>query len=370
MGWSEFHDDEGRPFYFNEETNETVWSLPSSLERSSSTSTSSSLDDDLLYPWKLLLSYEGCPYYWNALTSEKIFDVDASLPSSHTNKSKGGDFYSKADLVSHAAKGKTYGRWTELLSSNGVYYHCKKTGGVVWEIPPEELIEILQKRNGGSGRSLQSQRSGELEELRRERKEIEKGKRELERMKREIISLKNSSSSSSSSPQQEEEIICPPPTPKNPVTRKKRTSTILAKMEANDNKNKNATTTSKNDKPKRPSKTHFDLTRSNSRAIRRTSVTAPKAKRDKKREDFAKRFNKSAYAATLTGPSLAKAFFPDKSQCVCCHGYIYGCDDKVCQQLGKCLCTLEEGEGTGQVKRRRGKYEGIVKLNKDPERDR
>lgn len=48
-----------------------------------------------------------------------------------------------------------------------------------------------------------------------------------------------------------------------------------------------------------------------------------------------------------------------QSGCQCCHGYIYGCDEQVCYELGKCICSLEEGEGTGDVKKKKGKYEFI-----------
>ncbi|GMH78425.1 hypothetical protein TL16_g07797 [Triparma laevis f. inornata] len=70
-----------------------------------------------------------------------------------------------------------------------------------------------------------------------------------------------------------------------------------------------------------------------------------------------KQKNKSNFAKKHKGPTLAKAFFPEKQGCDCCHGYIYGCDEMVCQELGKCICSLEEGEGTGDVKKKKGKYE-------------
>ena len=67
--------------------------------------------------------------------------------------------------------------------------------------------------------------------------------------------------------------------------------------------------------------------------------------------------NQSKEAKKTKGPTLAKAFFPEKQNCTCCHGYIYGCDETVCHELGKCICSLEEGEGTGEVKEKKGKYE-------------
>ena len=73
--------------------------------------------------------------------------------------------------------------------------------------------------------------------------------------------------------------------------------------------------------------------------------------------------NTSRKARSAAGPSLAKAFFPEKSKCQCCKGYIYGCDEQVCYELGKCICSLEEGEGTGSVKKKKGKYEFLVIKN-------
>ena len=73
-----------------------------------------------------------------------------------------------------------------------------------------------------------------------------------------------------------------------------------------------------------------------------------------------KQKNKSNFARKVKGPTLAKAFFPEKQSCDCCHGYIYGCDETVCHELGKCICSLEEGEGTGDVKRKKVRKGGIA----------
>ena len=75
------------------------------------------------------------------------------------------------------------------------------------------------------------------------------------------------------------------------------------------------------------------------------------------RSTTGKRKNESKFARQAAGPTLAKAFFPEKSSCQCCFGYIYGCDEQVCHELGKCICSLEEGEGTGDTKKKKGKYE-------------
>jgi len=334
---SSFLDDEGRTFYYDEETGQTSWTPPGDdVEEGGGDKN----ENDLLYPWKMLMTEEGCPYYKNTLTFEKVFDVDPA--SSSGGRSSGGDFFSKSSLVSHAAKGKRYGRWVELLSSHGVYYHCEKTGEVVWEIPADELIDILKRKNGSNSQA------SELDELRRERREMQKERRELDRMKRELLELKKSKRAQRGS------SVQPPPLPPEPMKKEKRTSVLLSQMPTI---------------PEPSAKsTYHDLTpttdqkSSTPKAHRRTSVTAPPV------HDF-KRSNKSAYASNFVGPSLAKAFFQSNQHCTCCNGYIYGCDDQVCKSLGKCVCTLEEGEGTGQVKMRRGKFEGLVKLNRDPNSD-
>ena len=82
------------------------------------------------------------------------------------------------------------------------------------------------------------------------------------------------------------------------------------------------------------------------------ATARPRSASEKKRHK-----NESELAKRTKGPTLAKAFFPEKQNCECCKGYIYGCDETVCHELGKCICSLEEGEGTGEVKEKKGKYE-------------
>ena len=70
------------------------------------------------------------------------------------------------------------------------------------------------------------------------------------------------------------------------------------------------------------------------------------------------------YRGGPAGPTLAKAYFPEKSSCPCCSGYIYGCVDPVCRDLGKCICALAEGESTGAVKKKKGDYESLTLLTR------
>ena len=200
-----------------------------------------------------------------------------------------------------------------------------------------------------------------LQRLRKERGDIERERSELERLKNEILELKSSSFSVKPSGDSRplNKYASPPPLPTSSVGRKNRTATLLSQMNGSNYLGDNKPLLNSVDMSSKPS----------CAARRRTSVSAPLLKTQHTRRDDFKRSNKSSYALNVKGPSLAKAYFPDRGACTCCMGYIYGCDDKVCRSLGKCVCSLEDGEGTGQVKERKGHYEGIIKLNTDHKKD-
>eukprot|EP00520_Triparma_pacifica_P008489 CAMPEP_0118646036 /NCGR_PEP_ID=MMETSP0785-20121206/7827_1 /TAXON_ID=91992 /ORGANISM="Bolidomonas pacifica, Strain CCMP 1866" /LENGTH=2907 /DNA_ID=CAMNT_0006537973 /DNA_START=24 /DNA_END=8743 /DNA_ORIENTATION=+ len=382
--WTEMSTDDGTPFYVNNTTGQTQWSIPKSLEDEKK-------KNNPHYPWKEVLSPEGATYYWNELTSETLWDMPQGWEDGEP------------------VKGRIFGRWTECVGVDGAYFWDEKTGEVCWEIEQEEMEQIKRAMKeikeekkatkkstpkpkpvissktptstlpitnpvvtrppspagtppSTSKRGSVVLREKQLEDIRRERKIMAEEKAELQRLKKELLDLKEERA-------REDRLHARqnrgsgPRAPRTRPPKNRRTSAVLGVMGkgltiadgfsiTNNHRDSNGLTPGSSIPP-----THNP-------DIKLHSAKSSKGFRGLKSSESSSTTHHSHHSNQsnsrhAAGPTLAKAFFPEKSGCQCCHGYIYGCDEQVCYELGKCICSLEEGEGTGDVKKKKGKYEFI-----------
>lgn len=297
------------------------------------------------YPWKECISSEGVKYYWNQETNETLWDVPWS---------------------EGPAKGKRYGRWTECVGPDGAYFWDELTGEVNWEIPTDEeqeiknsLEEIKANKRSSQGQVVGSSaptskrasvvmRDKQLADIKHERSLLSREKEELEKLRAEILQLKQCAITPSSVSVKFAPDTAIPSAPKTAPPQNRCSSAILGKSSAGLTIADGFSTTqnTRDNHGINPGSNVSPGYEVNGKSLH--TAHSSKSLRGK-----GKQKNKSNFAKKHKGPTLAKAFFPEKQGCDCCHGYIYGCDEMVCQELGKCICSLEEGEGTGDVKKKK-----------------
>jgi len=259
----------------------------------------------------------------------------------------------------------------------------------VWELPDDEIakIETTQKALKAEARQMAAltpnatkshrpsviMREKQLDDIRRERDLLNAEKLELERLRKEVLGLKKpvrvtgvSFEADTRSPASSGPIRAPTSNP--PANR--RTSTILGALVASTGNSSPTPNSVTGDNSRGPRKTRKSVveaptftTKQREQAgttrahLESNESSVSTGSRSRSASAAKHQKNRSKEAKKLAGPTLAKAFFPEKQNCTCCSGYIYGCDETVCHQLGKCICSLEEGESTGEVKKKKGKYE-------------
>eukprot|EP00536_Pseudo-nitzschia_multiseries_P004022 jgi/Psemu1/284807/fgenesh1_pg.65_\ len=159
--WIELQDDGGRTYYYNEKTEETKWDRPAAMDKTEDTVVPKTeeppvaTDDKADGAWIELKDNEGRTYYYNEETKETTWDRPAGLDEAKdidVGVSPARPESPMADQQEDDGAPVTAGDWTRYKDEEGrFYYYNAETQLTVWDKPSgfDDLLKMARATSDG-----------------------------------------------------------------------------------------------------------------------------------------------------------------------------------------------------------------------------